>query len=221
MTKSDFAARKFYRFHFTLIFCSIFCSAALAQSSVVRGESSIYSKFFQFTDTKQSCCSNKSQGPTFNPLNPEYETYTLTGTYYSLNDNLTATLMLNNKGPLPLDATPTFYSLSGTRLQLAPITVPAASYSEINLRDLLANAAEEFRQGSMKVAYQGKDYQLGAQVKLVDSQRSLIWAEQFVYTTKFVSNRLESVWWLPSENSQSKLIVSNTTYSPVTVTIRG
>ena len=61
--------------------------------------------------------------------------------------------------------------------------------------------------------------QLGAQVKMVDAANSLIWAEQFVYTSKFTSNRLENVWWLPFENSDTSVAVSNTTAGAVTVTL--
>jgi hypothetical protein len=150
---------------------------------------------------------------------PEYETYKLTATYYTLNDNVTATLMLNNKGPAPILANPTFYSLAGTRLPLAPIAVPAASYIEIDMRQLLANAGDEFREGSVNIAYQGGDKQLGAQVRLIDSLHQLIWAEQMVYTSKFVSSRLENVWWLPSQDTRTRLVISNTSSVILTATL--
>jgi hypothetical protein len=78
---------------------------------------------------KVSCCNAAEKDPTtFTPFAaPEYETYRLTATYYSLRGGLTTTLMLNNKGGQPILAMPTFYSMSGTRLQLAPIPVRAAS----------------------------------------------------------------------------------------------
>jgi hypothetical protein len=82
---------------------------------------------------------------------PEYETYKLSATYYSLRNELVTTLMLNNKGSEPILAWPTFYSLSGTRLQLAPITVGAASYLDVDMQALLSGAGDEFREGSMKM----------------------------------------------------------------------
>ncbi|MGB7070010.1 MAG: hypothetical protein WBD22_11000, partial [Pyrinomonadaceae bacterium] len=152
-------------------------------------------------------------------LGPVEESYRLFGTYYSLRGNLTAALMLNNKGPEPIFATPTFYSLAGTKLTLAPISVPAASYSDVDLRQLLAHADEEFREGSLKINYEGGSLQLGAQVKLVDEQRNLILAEQLIYASKFTSNKLENVWRLPPGQSETTLAISNTTYSPLTVAI--
>jgi hypothetical protein len=139
---------------------------------------------FGVKSRKPSFCGVNPDTIKFSYIAPEYENYKLTGTFYSLDDGLRATLMFNNKGPESIHATPTFYSLAGTKLQLAPITVPATSYLEVDLHQLLANADEEFRQGSMKVDYQGGDYQLGAQVKLADPANKLIWAEQFIYTSK-------------------------------------
>ncbi len=148
---------------------------------------------------KASCCNAAEKDPTaFTPFAaPEYETYRLTATYYSLRGGLTTTLMLNNKGGQPILAIPTFYSLAGTRLQLAPITVAAASYLDVDMHQLLAGAGDDFQEGSFRVAYEGISQQLGAQVKMVDAANKLIWAEQLVYGTKFVSSRLETVWWLP------------------------
>ena len=90
----------------------------------------------QLGKSKKSCCgaaAKENNSPAF--YSPEYETYKLTATYYSLRENLHTTLMLNNKGPEPILAVPTFYSLSGTRLNPAPITVPAASYIEVDMRE--------------------------------------------------------------------------------------
>jgi len=168
--------------------------------------------------SKQGCCGAK-QNPSFSSLAPEYETYKLTGTYYMLNDGLTTTLMLNNKGSQSIIALPTIYSLAGTRLNLAPITVPAASYIDVDMYQLLAGQPQEFREGSMKISYEGGKQQLGAQVKMVDEAHNLIWAEQFVYTTKFTSSRLENVWWLPFENSKARVVVSNTSSGTVTASI--
>ena len=84
--------------------------------------------------------------------------------------------MLNNKGAEPILANPTFYSLAGTRLQIAPITIPAASYIDVDMRQLLINAGDEFREGSLNITYQGGPLQLGAQVRLIDQQHKLIWA---------------------------------------------
>ena len=124
----------------------------------------------------------------------EAETYTLPGSYYNFRDNLTSILMLNNKGALPLQIAPIFYSLDGAAFQIAPLTVNAASYREINVSELLANAPEKFREGNLQISYEGGDYQLGSQLKIIDFQHSLIWEEQhFPVEAKYVSANLEGV----------------------------
>ena len=217
-------ARSSFEFRLSLIVFLVLLMTGNAVSQTYRhGEpanSPLVPEWRGLTGAKGGCCGATPDTQMLKALSsPEYETYRLTATYYSLRDNLTTTLMLNNKGPQPILATPTFYSLAGTRLQLAPITVPATSYLDVDMHQLLAGAADEFREGSMKIAYNGISQQLGAQVKMIDSENSLIWAEQFVYTTKFTSNRLENVWWLPYQNTETKVVVSNTSSGTVAASI--
>ncbi|QYO65502.1 hypothetical protein [Leptolyngbya sp. 7M] len=175
---------------------------------------------FPGIESERGCCSAKgARNDLIELSNVQNPTYGVSATYYKLGTNLTTTLMLNNKGPEPILAMPRIYSLTGTRLHLAPISVPATSYLDIDMNELLAAAGPDFREGSLKINYQGGDYQLGAQVKMMNEQNGLIWAEQLVYTSKFVSNKLENVWWLPTENMETRLVVSNTSYSSVTVTL--
>jgi len=62
------------------------------------------------------------------------------------------------------------------------------------------------------------DLMLGAQVKLVDSEHSLIFDEQLVEpAAMFASSRLEGVWWLPSRRNEMSLVLSNTTDAPLLV----
>jgi|GEM_PF-1085170 len=158
-----------------------------------------------------SCCSQ--------PNGFAAQTYTLLGTYYSLKNNQKSILMFNNKGPAPLVTNPSFFALSGQRLDLPAVTVPPMSYQEVDLKNLLANHLPQFEEGSVQVTHQGAKLQLGVQVKILNPERGLIFDEQFVQTSRFVSSRLENVWWLPSSQTETKLIVSNTTDSPLSATI--
>jgi hypothetical protein len=47
------------------------------------------------------------------PQEPTMQAHVLAASYYSLKDNLSATLMLNNKSPRAMDAHVTLYSLKG------------------------------------------------------------------------------------------------------------
>ncbi len=61
------------------------------------------------TDSPTPCCNDKP--------------HLLVGTYYSVKNGLTAKLLLNNKGPDPLTANPTLFSMSGQRYDAPPVTV--------------------------------------------------------------------------------------------------
>ena len=137
-----------------------------------------------------------------------------------LRAGMRATLMLNNKGPQPLDVQPTLFSLSGARMSVPTVTVLGNSFREIDLRDWVGSD-EAFREGSLQVAYSGADLLLGAQVYLVDAARSLMFEEKFAEpSVQFASSRLESVWWLPSHHCRVRLVVSNTTDDVVGLTAR-
>ncbi|MCA1591366.1 MAG: hypothetical protein LC754_01650, partial [Acidobacteria bacterium] len=144
----------------------------------------------------------------------------LAAAYYNVGGNLSATLTLNNKGPQPFEAQPTFFSLSGERLDVPAVTVGANSFKVVDLREY-ALTGTPFEEGSLQVVYQGHPLEMGAQVKLVDAGRSLMFEEQLVEpAAMFFSTRLEGVWWLPSRGCDVRLVLSNTTDAPLPVTAR-
>ncbi len=238
MSNPNFFSRKLKstRVFFLLIFClSIgfaFAFELPAVKSEVADKQSEASEFYKvgkfkpvpiygtekrngtnFTAARQSLFFNNLE-------KKQAEFHTVAGTYYSTKNNLKAVLMLNNKGNAPLYATPTFYSLAGNMLQLEPLEINAASSKDFDLQQILANAGDEFQEGSMAITYQGADMQLGVQVKLIDSGKSLIWEEQFFSPAmKHTSNKLEGVWWLPKNNADTKFIISNTSNEAVTAMV--
>lgn len=143
--------------------------------------------------------------------------HVLPGSYYNLQDNLSTTLILNNKGPEPLDVQPTLFNLDGVRLDVPLVTVNGTSFRTIDLREWAA-AGAGFDEGSLQLVHYGMDMQLGAQIKIVDQERSLIFDEQLM-ANMAMSSRLEGVWWLPSYECNIRLALSNTTNSSLTSTV--
>jgi hypothetical protein len=117
--------------------------------------------------------------------------HVLPASYYSLKGNLRSTLTLNNKGPQPLDIQPTLFSLEGQRLDVPPVTVDGTSFRVIDLRQWAIPGAG-FDEGSLQIAHYGMDMQLGAQVKIIDAEHSLIHDEQMM-ANMAMSSRLEGV----------------------------
>lgn len=146
--------------------------------------------------------------------------HTLAASYYTVGDGLTATLMLNNKGPRRLEVKPTLFSLAGERLELPEVSVEGMSFREIDMRDFNIEGTA-FERGSLQLFHRGKDLVLGAQVKLVDEARSLIFEEKLLETsTEIGAQRLEGLWYLPTHGSAVRLILSNTSDAEVPVTVR-
>ena len=70
-------------------------------------------------NAKGGCC-GEDEGNT--------KPHLLAGSYYTINNNFSAKLLLNNKGPLPIEVRPTLFSMSGERFEAAPVTVDANSH---------------------------------------------------------------------------------------------
>jgi|GEM_PF-3154563 len=86
----------------TLIW-SLHSSASRSDTIFNRPESSNYSGGLPTPiDSPTPCCNDKP--------------HLLIGTYYDVKNGLTAKLLLNNKGPDPLTASPTLFSMSGQTL---------------------------------------------------------------------------------------------------------
>ena len=148
------------------------------------------------------------------------KSYRLAFSYYTLREQMTAALTLNNKGPYPVEIRPVLYSLAGERLDVPPVTVGPTSHRVVNLAEWAAPGGPSFLEGSIQFIYEGKDLEVGGQVRLVDADRSLTFEEQVTrLDSAFVSSRLEAVWWLPSDDGEIRLVLSNTTDEPLDVTL--
>ena len=142
--------------------------------------------------------------------------HVLAASYYSLKNKLSATLMLNNKSPQPMDARLTLFSLGGERLEVPAVTVEGVSHRMVDLRDY-ASAGSAFEEGSLQVVYYGKPLQMGAQVSLVDAEHSLISDEQLTYPVQSASARRSGVWRLPSRTCDVRLVLSNVSNEQITI----
>jgi len=130
--------------------------------------------------------------------------------YYSLQDKLRTSISLNHKGLLPLEVRPTLFNLAGERLEVPPVTIDPTSFRVFNLTEWTAAGGETFEQGSLQLFYRGKDLLLGAQIKMIDSDSSLIFDEQLSEPNSMRSSRLEGLWRMPDHNSQLHIVISNT-----------
>jgi hypothetical protein len=134
----------------------------------------------------------------------------LAASFYKVTNNLTATLMLNNKGPQPIEVRPTLFSLSGEKLEAPPVVVEGESFRNFDLKEFGALPGTPFEEGSLQLFHRGPDLVIGAQLYLVDETNSLSFDEKLVEFKTGPSTQLESVWWLPTKQANVSLILSNT-----------
>jgi hypothetical protein len=169
-------------------------SSGTADSQVTRAEG---------RSTQPGCCGDEEG---------EQKPHLLAGSYYKVTDGFSAQLLLNNKGPAPIEVQPTLFSLNGQRFELPIVTAEANNHQFIDFRDWVALAGAQFSEGSLQVLYRGKDLELGVQIHLTNEIHSLSFEEKLTELGKG-STRLEGVWWLPSPKGEVSLVVSNTTES--------
>ena len=114
----------------------------------------------------------------------------------------------------------TLFNLKGERLDTPILTLDGKEVRILDLRELTKNAGVEFQQGSVQVHYIGMERELAAMLKLINAGRSLIFDEQLIEPGEyFESSRLEGAWWLPSHKAEMAIVVSNTTATPLSVTL--
>lgn len=147
----------------------------------------------------------------------------LAGSYYTLKNNFSAKLLLNNKGPLPIEVQPTFFSMSGDRFEAPSVVVDGNTHQFLDLADSVAAAGQQFQEGSVQLFHRGKDLVLGAQIYLTDDRHSLSFEEKLSEPATSTSSGLAGVWWLPSTKGAVDLVISNTTDAAFSVStkIRG
>ena len=149
--------------------------------------------------------------------------HVLAGSYYTLKDNFSAKLLLNNKGPTPIEVSPTLFSINGERFDAPAITVEPNSHQFENFNDWANIAGDHFREGSIQLFHRGKDLVLGAQIYLTNETDSLSFDEKLTELGKPGSSMLEGVWWLPAPKGAVKFLLSNTSDTTLSVStiIRG
>jgi hypothetical protein len=155
------------------------------------------------------------------PDNVQDETpHWLVGSFYTTQNGITGKLLLNNKGITPLEARPTLYNLAGQQIDIPPVVVEARSFRFINLQDWASIGGESFQSGSIKLFHTGRDLVLGAQIYLTDEAHSLSFEEKLAELGKFDSRQQEAVWFQPTNQTETVVVLSNTSDASLTVTAR-
>ena len=144
--------------------------------------------------------------------------HTLAGSYYTLRNHSSAKLLLNNKGPSPVEVRPTIFAMNGEQFEPPTLTVDGNSYVFVNLADWAAVAGPQFQEGSIQLFHRGKDLVIGSQIYLTDKSGRLSFEEKLGEPANSSSAMAAGVWWLPSPKGAVDLVLSNSTGETLSVT---
>jgi len=134
------------------------------------------------------------------------------GTYYTTENNFKSILVLNNKGPNQIMVTPILHGRNGQKFTASSVAVGGQSSQEVDLNSLASIAGPQFRAGSFEFTYEGRLLEVGGGLRIVDSEKSLIFDEQMLEPgMKFPSSQLEAIYALPFDSARVNVIVTNTT----------
>jgi hypothetical protein len=187
----------------TLVLAGLSQSKILRVASMAGDKSQIKIVTANGTQNPSTGCCGGNDG--------DQKPHRLAGSYYTLNKNFNAKLLLNNKGPKAIQVQPTLFSLRGERFEVPPVTAEANAHQFINLATWVAIAGDQFREGSIQIFHRGRDLVLGTQIYLTEDNHSQSFEEKLTELGKGASSRLEGVWWLPSPKGEVRLVLSNTT----------
>ncbi|HSK72380.1 MAG TPA: hypothetical protein VK892_11825 [Pyrinomonadaceae bacterium] len=201
--------KTFYRFNLRLIILTII---GFLLSNPVYSQFQIKAEYSK-TEPKPSKVSSAKIR-----LDDETQTpHTLVGGFYTTRNGFESKLMMNNKGPQPIEVAPTLYGENGAIMEMPIVTVERNSFITINLRDWANFAGEEFQQGNIRLFHRGKDLVLGCNILVIDESKSLVFENKLSELGNFDSRRLESVWWIPSSDTDSTVVLTNTSDEFLTV----
>lgn len=143
----------------------------------------------------------------------------LAAPYYSIKGGLKATLMISNQGPNQMPVQVRLFSRYGHQVDLPAMNLNGQEIKSLDLGQHVSPGTS-FEEGSVQVEYQGRKLELGGVVTIVEATQGVIFDEELVEPAReFASSRLEGVWWRPNGGAEIRLALSNTSSSPLSITV--
>jgi len=138
--------------------------------------------------------------------------------FYRESSGWHSTLMLNNNSRNPLEATITLYSAKGSAHATPPVTVPTDHPIYLALADLAAAGGPDFRQGNIRITYQGPPDQLTGQVTVVSRDRRMSFEARMAMGMEDRDTKLEGIVWRPEPGAEAWVYLTNLSNHSLEVT---
>lgn len=141
--------------------------------------------------------------------------------YFTESDGLSSTLTLNNNMPDPMTASVILYNIRGEPFALPPISLQPQLPARFSLRDLTTNAPGDFSAGNLQIGYEGISMAVTCQVSIVSEKKRLSFESVETSPMEFASSTLDGIVWVPDEDTQARVALTNIAPSLLTVTATG
>ena len=129
-------------------------------------------------------------------------------------------IVFNSRSPHPIEVTPVFYTLDGTSITGAPMTVNPSEIRYLNLKALIPSEHRRRRDwGGLSLNYFGANREIWAQFRFLGINGGNNVDEFFVVTEEQRSAAQAAAWWTPP-GSTSVIALGNITDGETSAVVR-
>lgn len=141
--------------------------------------------------------------------------------YFAESGGMSSTLTLNNNETQAMSAKVTIFNQKGKQLEVPPISLQPEQAARFSLKELTANAGEDFDFGNIQVFFHGTSMGITSQVSIVSVTHRLAFESVETQAMDFVSTTLNGIVWTPDNETKARLALTNTTSALLSVTVLG
>ena len=138
--------------------------------------------------------------------------------YYNQDNEWDSTVVLNNNAKDERFISITLYGKDGQPLNVPVFSIPANSIKRFKIIDWTLGA-NNFREGNINVAFNGKPMEITGQVSVVNSHDRLEFESKPSMPMDYSSKRLNGIVTLPERQAKAYVALTNTSSNPIEVSL--
>lgn len=138
--------------------------------------------------------------------------------YYNQDNDWDSTVVLNNNAKEDLYVLVTLYGKNGQLLNVPLFSLKANSIRRFKITDWTLGA-NDFREGNINVAFNGKPMQITGQVSVVNHRDRLEFESKPSMAMDYSSQRLNGIVTLPNRQAKAYVALTNTSGNPIEVSL--
>jgi hypothetical protein len=139
--------------------------------------------------------------------------------YFVESEEFHSTLILNNNQTEEKVAKVTFFNSEGKRWDHPPIKLEPRLIQRFRVSDLLKEAPPDFQSGNIQIVHHGLRFDVMEQITIVSKDERLSFESIRTSASDFVMSRLDGIYWIPDDETEAKVALTNTSTSKLIVTM--